>query len=231
MKHCSVEQYSEEWFRLRCGIPTASSFDKIITPKERRPSKSSVKYAYRLLAERVLGKPDIDPVETEYMRRGLVMENEAALWYAVTRGVEVVNGGFVTTDDGRIGCSPDRLVGDDGLLEIKCLGAPGHVAALFGDTDSYELQVQAQLWICERSWADRLYYHPDLTPLVERVLPDLELHADLDVALRQFCERLDEMEAELRAKATNVSMGWPRKWIGRPPTVRRAKQRPILFWG
>lgn len=201
MKHYNVEQYSDEYFRLRCGLPTASCFDKIITPKERKLSKSATKYAYRLLAERLLGKADIDAAETEYMRRGTAMENEAALWYSVTRGVEVVNGGFVTTDDGRIGCSPDRLVGSDGLLEIKCLGAPGHVAAMFGDAESYELQVQAQLWICERAWADRLYYHPELTPIVERVLPDLELHADLDTALQQFNERLDEMEAQLRKES------------------------------
>ena len=112
-----VAQYSEEYDRLKLGIPTSSNFHKIITPQG-RPSKQWREYACVLIAERILQRK-IEFYNSPAMERGLIVEAEAADWYEFDQDVTVQRVGFITDDDHTVGCSPDRLVGDDGLLEIK----------------------------------------------------------------------------------------------------------------
>lgn len=197
MKIYRVEQGSTEWHGLRSGLPTASCFEKIMTPKTKKISTQATKYAYRLLAERITGKPYIDEKETDFMSRGTEMEAEARAWYTTVNGVELDRVGFVTDDAGTMGCSPDSLVGLDGILEVKCLGAPGHIGAILGDAETYELQIQAQMLICERAWCDRLYYHPDMPPVPQRILADADYHAAIREALKAFEELLAGLSAKL----------------------------------
>jgi YqaJ-like viral recombinase domain len=114
-----VAQYSEAYDHLKLGIPTSSHFHKIITPQG-KPSKQWREYACLLIAERLL-QQKIDIYHSPAMERGLIVEAEAADWYEFDQDVTVQRVGFITDDDHTIGCSPDRLVGDDGLLEIKAL--------------------------------------------------------------------------------------------------------------
>jgi hypothetical protein len=103
--------------------------------------------------------------------------------------------GFCTLDDGTFGCSPDSLVGDDGMLEIKCPSPAVHVGYLLGDKlpTTYRAQVQSQLFVTGRAWCDFLSYHPDLPPLLVRVEPDPKWHA-------KFAEELEKFTALLASK-------------------------------
>ena len=115
--HHDVAQYSEAYDRLKLGIPTSSNFHKITTPQG-KPSKQWREYACVLIAERILQRK-IEFYNSPAMERGLIVEAEAADWYEFDQDVTVQKVGFITNDDHTVGCSPDRLVGDAGLLEIK----------------------------------------------------------------------------------------------------------------
>ena len=197
MKIYDVQQGSDAWKTIRLGIPTASRFDEILTPSTRKLSKSSGKYACELLAGLLLGE-SLDSASSGYMERGTAMEAEAASWYEFTRGVEAKTIGFVTLDDGSAGCSPDRCVGDDGLLEIKCPGAVVHLQNLLSMTEQYACQVQGQLWICERKWCDLLTYHPTLPSACVRIERDEEFIAALAGAVEMFTETMDDHRTQLQ---------------------------------
>src|SRR5262249_15022078 len=111
-----VAQYSEAHDSLRLGIPTSSNFHKIITPQG-KPSKQWREYACVLIAERVLQRK-IEFYNSPAMERGLIVEAEAADWYEFDQDFTTRRVGFIT-DDHTMGCSPDRFVGEDGLLEIR----------------------------------------------------------------------------------------------------------------
>ena len=123
-------QGTTEWLSVRAGIPTASMFDQIITPKTGKLSTSSEGYMLRLLAERILKRPIEQQAFSGWMDRGSAMESDAVAFYEFQRSLDTVKVGFITNDAGTIGASPDRLVGDDGLLEIKCPSEAVHMGYL-----------------------------------------------------------------------------------------------------
>ena len=183
MKTHDVEQRSKEWHVLRAGKPTASGFSKMLTSKG-EPSKSMEGYAHSLAAELFSGKPELDAWEgNQFSERGKVLEEEAITWYEFTRDETVVPVGFVTNDEETLGCSPDGLIGNDGLIEVKCLKAERHIEVVLYHKKhgkcptSYFQQTQGQMLICERKWCDILFYHPDLPSLIIRQEPDFAFHA------------------------------------------------------
>src|SRR5438270_4031477 len=109
-----VAQYSEVYELLKLGIPTSSNFHKIITPQG-KPSKQWREYACVLIAERIL-QQKIEFYNSPAMERGLIVEAEAVDWYEFDHDVTVQKVGFITDDNYTMGCSRDRLVGDEGLL-------------------------------------------------------------------------------------------------------------------
>ena len=193
------EGRSEEWFLRRLGIPTASEFHRLITPGGKL-SAQSIDYAHVLLAEAMLGKP-WDTPETAWMTRGQELEDQAIQAYEFESGLDTQPGGFVTDARGRYGCSPDRLVGDDGVLEIKCPAPNTHVGYLLsGDMeDKKKPQVQGQLLVTGRAWVDLTSYHPELPPCIVRVKRDEEYIAKLRVVLEAFCETLILVRTKLEA--------------------------------
>lgn len=195
-----VEQGSEEWQAARLGIPTASCFDRILTVKTMKLSAASEKYADELLAAWVMGRP-LDDVSGAWMLRGTDLERKAVEQYEFLRDVETTPVGFITTDDGKIGCSPDRLVGEDGGLEIKCPSPPVHVGYMRGTgIDKYKAQVQGALYVTNRSWWDFLSFNPDMPPALVRFERDEEYLGKLHDALTEFVKRLDEAKARFRAE-------------------------------
>ncbi len=169
MKVYDFEQGSEEWLQIRLGKPTASEFDKIITGTGKASTQVNG-YINKLLAEVIMGKP-AESFKSEAMERGSQLEQEAADYYEMLNDAVLHKVGFCTDDAGLFGCSPDRLVGDDGLLEIKCPLPHTHVSYLLsGKMDTgYKPQVQGQLMITGRAWCDFMSYHPDMPPLIVRV--------------------------------------------------------------
>lgn len=199
-----VEQGTTAWQMARLGIPTASRFDSIITNKTAKLSESARKYAWELIAEQKLGTP-VNDATSGFMQRGSILERKAVSWYELTREVDTEAVGFVLRDDRRVGCSPDRLVGADGLLEIKCPSAAVHVGYALGDEGAaadYRAQCQGQLWLTGRAWVDSLSWNPELEPAVVRVHRDEEYITKLAEAVDGFLAMMDSFKRLL------INKGW-----------------------
>ncbi|MGC1888995.1 MAG: lambda exonuclease family protein [Stellaceae bacterium] len=194
-----VVQYSEEYDRLRLGIPTSSNFHKVITPQG-KPSKQWREYACVLIAERIL-QHKIEFYNSPAMERGLIVEAEAADWYEFDQNVTVQRIGLITDDKHTMGCSPDRLIGDDGLLEIKAPLPQTQVEYwISGELgERFRPQLQGQLYVSQRSWVDILCWHDVLPKLVVRVEPDEKFMAALDHELQIFNSFIERVMEKIRA--------------------------------
>ena len=197
-----VEQNSPEWFALRSGMPTASEFKKIIT-SQAKPSKQLEDYAALLAAELYAG----DQLErwegNQWTERGHELEPKAKASYAFQQNAEIEDVGFCTYNGA--GCSPDGLVGEHGLVEIKCLAPQKHVLALaYHDKHrkaqpDYIPQVQGQMYITGRAWCDLYFYHPALPELRIRVERDEAFHAVLLEQITAVCAERDRLAGILEA--------------------------------
>jgi putative phage-type endonuclease len=215
MKVHSCMQGTSEWLELRAGIPTASQFDLILT-KSGKPSQSAERYLYTLLAERLMGHP-IDEHVSLWMHRGSQLEKEAITFYELQRDSETEPVGFITNDKGTIGASPDRLVGEDGLLEVKCPKEYIHVAYMLqsgGAYGEYRVQVQGQMWITGRQWVDVLSYHPELPWALHRIERDDEFIEKLGSAVIAFSSVLENQWEDL------LQRGWG-------PKPRDEREKPL----
>jgi hypothetical protein len=193
-----VLQGSDEWDELRRGVPTASSFRKIVTAVKGQLSASWQDYAVELMAAEL--KVSTPPPPSFWMEWGSEHEPYAVAAYELITGRKTEQVGFVWPDDHeRYGCSPDRLVGDDGLLEVKC-PKPETVLEyhLTGFPKDYKPQVQGQLLVTGRKWCDFLAYHPELKPYLVRVERDEKYILALSEALDEFCAKLAELRAKLQ---------------------------------
>jgi hypothetical protein len=159
------EQGTPEWHLARTGVISASRVkDARATLKNGSPAAASLDYATEIAMERIIGYPLDDGFETYAMRRGRDLEALARDFYIRSNSAEVETVGFITTDCGFFGCSPDSLVGTDGGLEIKCPMGPSQLRKLFIDFDiqDYMDQIQTCMWITGRTWWDLVIYHPGL---------------------------------------------------------------------
>lgn len=204
-------QDSPEWHRLRLGIPTASNFHRIITPKTMDVSKQAVSYLHWLLAEWILGEP-LESPETQWMQRGAALEDQAVRSYCFEQNCEVQRVGFVTTDDGKAGCSPDRLIIKEvegskvdavfverGALEIKCPSPQVHVGNMLRKEidDDHKAQVQGQMWIAELAWVDVESYCPGLPTVIVRANRDEKFIKALSDAVSSFNDIMLDLREKL----------------------------------
>lgn len=197
MKILDVKQGSPEWLQARLGIPTASNFDRIVT-KTGKLSSACDRYLAQLCAEWFIGEP-LDAPATDMMARGNGMEAEAVRFYEFQAGVDTTPVGLCLRDDGKVGGSPDRLVGTDGGLEIKCPSATVHMMYLLGEPpDDYRCQVQGILWLTGRKWWDLLCFNPALPECLVRHERDPAFIAQLAAAVEAFVMRLDEAKERLK---------------------------------
>ena len=197
--HCDLAQYSEAHDRLKLGIPTSSNFHKIITPQG-KPSKQWRGYACVLIAERILQRK-IEFYNSPAMERGLIVEADAADWYEFDQDVTTQRVGFITDDDQTMGCSPDRLVGEEGLLEIKAPLPHTQVEYwISGEvSERFRPQLQGQLYISRRSWVDIVCWHDVLPKIVMRVEPDEKFIKALDRELQIFNFFIERVMEKIRA--------------------------------
>jgi len=201
MKIIQCAQNTPEWMAARRGIPTASCFHHIVTPAKGELSKSSKAYAYKLLAEKLLNAPAEDGPKSHWMERGNDLESAAATQYSFVNEVDLERVGFITTDDGLIGASPDRLIkGKSAGLEIKVPAPHTHLQYLLeGPGADYRVQVQGQNYVCEFDYVDFLSYSdrmPHCTIRTGRDEPFIKL---LSSALNAFNEMMAGMEQRARA--------------------------------
>lgn len=200
MRIVDVEQGTFEWLEARLGIPTASRFDAIVTPKTMQPSSAQRDYVVELIAERILGCP-LDDVTSIWQHRGIQLEDEARAWYEMRRAVDVQQVGFCKHETLEVGGSPDGLVGDDGLVEIKCRSAKNHLRSVLEYQDiATSTQVQGLMWVTGREWCDVVAYCPNPHPKdsthvmpnrITRVKRDTGWMEALDDAMDLFLTRLD----------------------------------------
>lgn len=220
-----VAQYSDEWLALRKGIPTASNAHLFITAKTKQPTAPDNKerraYLFRLVAERILDKA-LPPkfLGNEHTERGREREPEAREEFEKRFKCRVLSGGFFTTDNPRLGCSPDGRFGDYEAVEIKSLSEWEHVRYMVdGPDDKYWAQMQCQLMIGQHQGIfsfDRIHfwsYCPPFTPVyrvierderyIGRLLEQLTLFSDEVDTTEKWVRRQGNLEVVLKAMNDN----------------------------
>lgn len=191
MRIIECQQGTQAWFSARCGIPTASNFDCIITTKG-EPSKQMKKYLYQVAGERITGIAE-ETYQNAAMLRGQEVEDEARKFYEFSTGQEVKEVGFCLADG--YGASPDGLVGKEGLLEIKCPLISTHVSYLLENKlpSEYFIQTQGQLLVTGKKWVDFISYYGGMKPLIVRTFRDEKFIKSLRVELELFVNELKEV--------------------------------------
>jgi len=199
----NVDQGSEQWFQLRLGVATASNFDKIITAGGKQ-STTLEKYALQLATELMLTEPD-PSYKNNLMARGNEVEPLARQVYQEETFSIVEEITMFKSDCGNFGYSPDGLVGEDGLIEIKCPLGTTHFQYIIDNkapTDYWQ-QLQGGLWVSGRKWIDFLSFHPHFKTkqiFIKRVERDenyiakLEELANKTISLRN--EYLNKLEGK-----------------------------------
>lgn len=159
-----MEQGSPEWFAARCGRVTASRVADIIARTKSGPSASRANYAAQLIAERLTSTVG-ESYSNAAMEWGTAMEPEARVAYEFLHNSAVTEIGFVPHPSIELsGASPDGLVGEDGLVEIKCPNTATHIETLISKTvpGKYLTQMQWQMACTGRVWCDFVSYDPRL---------------------------------------------------------------------
>jgi len=197
--HRDVEQGSEQWHQLRAGILTASEMKLIITPTLKVASNDKERaHLYELLAQRITNY--VEPHFESYdMERGKFDEEHARAKYS-EEYAPVEECGFITNDKlgFTIGYSPDGLVGDDGLLEVKSRVQKWQMQTLVEFVANHEvpadfiIQCQTGLFVAEREWLDFTSYSGGMKMAVVRCYPDPVIADAIGNAAIQFEKRLAE---------------------------------------
>lgn len=159
------DQQTKEWRQDRCGIPSASSYSKVLAKGQ---GVTRDNYKYEVLAERLSGKPR-ESFKSWQMQQGIEREALAAKLYSAVTGNKVVEVGFkkITLPDGsETGASLDRKIVGGGVLEIKSPELSAHLKVI--DTkqvpSQYKAQTQGQLMVENEEWGDFVSFNPDMNP-------------------------------------------------------------------
>ena len=205
-------QGSLAWYQARAGIPTASEFDHVMTPKTLKPAESRKKYACRLIAERILNWQADSLDKIGHIADGKANEPLAVAKMDLVFDIESTRVGVIKTNDGRFGATPDRVaqVSPDrtrvGIsIECKCPTIPVQMERLiFGETDEkvaavYRCQRQGQLWVAEADKAIFFSFNPR-TPdyLVEDGRDEGFIKALVD-CLERFSDELEQWTERARS--------------------------------
>lgn len=186
-----LEQGSDEWLQARAGILTASVIGQLITPAKVQLSKSDTARSVmeNLLAERISGHVDEYPMSAD-MERGVLDEPYARDLYASVSPKPVTELGFMVLErDGkRLGYSPDALVGDDGLGEIKSRKPKIHLRTILDHKVPAEnmAQLQTGLYVSGREWIDYISYAGGWPLYVIRVYPDQQWFNAIEQAVDAY---------------------------------------------
>ena len=205
----NLEQRSPEWFEQRRGIVTASAVGRLITPTLKVADNDVSRGVTATLAtERITGWTEETPVSSD-MWRGIEMEPYARDEYAYHHApVETVGFMRLEGDAWTLGYSPDGLVGEDGLLEIKCPRAKTHVRTILDDEvpAHYIAQLQAGLFVSGRAWIDFVSYVTGLPLYVKRVTPNEDWFDAIRNACIAFESSAARIVADYEARVTGLPM-------------------------
>lgn len=193
--HRNYIQGSEEWHAARCGLLTGSQMKLIITPTLKvADNDKSRAHLYELLAQRITRYTEPSYIGDD-MLRGMEDEIFARQLYA-EHFAEIEQVGFVTNDEFgfTLGCSPDALVGEDGMLQIKSRRQKFQIETIISGAmpDDYAIQVQTELLVTQRAWCDFVSYSGGLPMIPIRVYPNEKIQAAIVAAASAFEVALDE---------------------------------------
>ncbi len=225
--HEDLIQGSDEWLAARCGLITASEVKLLLTPTGKIADNGKTRaHLWELAAQRITGF-----VEPQYisdaMLRGHEDEILARALYS-ERYAPVAEVGFVTNDKWgfTLGCSPDGLVGDEGLIECKSRCQKYQVQTIVEEwtgtaaiPEEYVLQVQTALLVTDRQWCDFISYSGGLPMAVIRVEADAAVQEAIIDAAAKFEARISEAITDFAAAV---------KARGYPPTERRVEAEMVI---
>lgn len=224
-----LEQGTEDWLQARCGVLTASTIGKLLTPTGKSASNDkSRRIVLDLLAQRISGVVE-DMPQTFAMQRGHEDEIEAKLLYA-DRIAPVSEVGFMTEDRWgfKLGYSPDGLIGERGLLECKSRAHGLQLAVICSQEvpAEYMAQIQTGLLVSGRDWLDFISF-PAMgggQMMIKRVYPDPVMQEALVDAARAF-------EGEIEAKRAEYVEAMKNPELRFLETEKRSIEEEILIDG
>lgn len=194
----NIEQHSEAWHEARCGRVTGTRFKNLVSKETTDSYKDLVT---NIACEIITGEAE-ETYVSPAMQYGTEMEPEARREYETITDVPVIQAGFIIPDEEHkyhnwIGISPDGLLPDDGILEIKCPLARTHFEYIERGVipAEYRYQVQGQLFVTGFKYCHFMSYVPGMKPFIIEVLPDAEL-------FELFNQRLDKLILEVNEKLT-----------------------------
>lgn len=228
----TIIQRSAEWYAIRLGKVTSSRIADVVAKTKSGWGASRANYAAFLIAERLTGVPGENYVSPA-MQHGIDCEPEARALYEFMRDVTVVESGFEEHPSiSMAGASLDGLVGEQGLLEIKCPNTATHIETLLGAPidEKYIKQIQWQ-FACrpERKWCDWISYDPQMPePVrlhVRNVKRDDVMIGELQWEVTEFLKELDDKLDQLRRRYPALGDGAP------APSLREQLVQSIIAAG
>lgn len=186
-------QYSDEYWEVKKGKMSASEAQAI-----GNSGKGLETYIHSLMADYYALSRE-EGFTSDFMQRGLELEETALTMYEVDNDVKVERVGFLELNE-YAGCSPDALVGDNGLVEIKCLKNSNHFKILLYGLDEveskYQWQIQFQLLVTGRKWCDLIYYNPNFERdlITFRIEPDKEKQEKIKLGIEKGKELINKIK-------------------------------------
>ena len=200
----TIEQGTPEWHMQRLGKVTASRITDVLAKVKTGEAVTREDYRTELVVQRLTNQPS-EPFTNAAMEWGTEQEPMARITYEAHASVFVEQVSFVEHPTIEwFGCSPDGLVGKDGLLEIKCPSSKNHIKYLLGGKPpaKYVPQMQCQMAVTGRKWCDFVSYDPrlpeDLQLFVVRLEQDEEYIKSMEGEVQKFLSEVNEMVTKLK---------------------------------
>lgn len=204
----NAPQRTDEWLAERCGHATASKFADVLARIKTGEAATRRKYRIQVVTERLTRNP-VQGYQNAAMLWGIQTEPEARMAYEASTGVIVDETGFVKHQKvAWCGASPDGLVSDEGMVEIKCPESTTHLEWMTagGVPSEHVPQIQGQMWVCGRKWVDFVSYDPrfpeHLQLFVVRVPRDDAYIETLSVEVSRFLKEVSDMYDKLMERKT-----------------------------
>lgn len=201
----NAAQEDSGWMLARAGKFTASRASDLMAKTKTGPAASRGNLISLLAVERITGAP-VETYTNAAMQRGIETEAEARDAYSFHTGQAVQEAGFLPHPDlAHVGCSPDGLLGEDGMLEIKCPASMAkHLDALRSGAHAkeYRWQLQHQLWVTGRAWVDAVSYDPRFPDGLQLAIVRVERD---EAAIKELAEAVAEAEIEVAALVAELN--------------------------
>lgn len=196
-------QRSEEWYKIRIGKITGSDFHTLMGNGETKK-----KLLLKKAVERITGKPQGDELKNSDIQRGVDLEDTARTYYEMETGNTVNQVGFIQLNE-YVGCSPDGLIGMDGILEIKCPRATTFLSHYLDDSieKQYYTQIQFNMMITGAKWCDFVRYNEDFPLYIKRVKADKEYQCRIRERLGECIKEIEEMVNNYKERGKNDNAG------------------------